>query len=73
MIACKPVRRYIICAYCARVGLSLKSTHTPLLQYLEIIAVKIGESINTGLDYWNGGLTFFNALYLVIPTSHVHT
>ena len=32
-----------------------------------------GDSINTGLDYWNGGLTFFNALYLVIPTSHVHT
>ena len=35
----------------------------------------VRESINTGLDYRNGGLTFFNGLYLVAPTSHayVHT
>ena len=38
-----------------------------------LLPQKVWESINTGLDYWNGGLALFNALYLVTPISHVHT
>jgi len=38
-----------------------------LINYSALVGM-VGESINTGPDYWNGGLILFNALYLASYT-----